>query len=202
MKPSAQPPHANDRTTVPEHWSAGVCDVLITEEQLRQRVNELAATLTHDYEQKDLIVVALLTGTVVFLADLLRRLTLPLRLDFIGVSSYREGTVSKDLVFTKDLRLEVKDRDVLLVDDILDSGRTMVRVTDRLQRLKPRSLRTCVLLDKPARRTEKITVDYVGFVIPDLFVVGYGLDFAERYRNLPFIGVLRPSRYSGTADKE
>lgn len=183
---------------MPKRWRGDLSGVLITEARIKDRVNELAALLTRDYEDKDLIVVALLTGTVVFLADLLRRLSLPLRLDFIGVSSYREETVSKSLVFTKELRLEVKERDVLLVDDILDTGRTLVRVTDRLQRLKPRSLRTCVLLDKPARRTEKITVDYVGFVIPDLFVVGYGLDFAERYRNLPFIGVLHPDLYAKT----
>ncbi len=198
MKPIAQPPEPPDSRAVPKRWRGDLSGVLITEARIKDRVNELAALLTRDYEDKDLIVVALLTGTVVFLADLLRRLSLPLRLDFIGVSSYREETVSKSLVFTKELRLEVKERDVLLVDDILDTGRTLVRVTDRLQRLKPRSLRTCVLLDKPARRTEKITVDYVGFVIPDLFVVGYGLDFAERYRNLPFIGVLHPDLYAKT----
>jgi hypoxanthine phosphoribosyltransferase len=139
--------------------------------------------------------VALLNGTVLFLADLIRHLSLPLRLDFIGVSSYREGTVSRDLVFTKELRLEVRGRDILLVDDILDTGRTLASVIGRLQQLQPRAIKSCVLLNKASRRVEPIEADYVGFEIPDLFVVGYGLDYAERYRNLPFIGVLNPEAF-------
>jgi hypoxanthine phosphoribosyltransferase len=130
-----------------------------------------------------------------FLADLIRHLNLPLRLDFIGVSSYGAGTESGDLVFTKELRLDVRGRDVLLVDDILDTGRTMSRVLPKLEALGPRRILTCVLLDKPARRIEDIEADYVGFEIPDYFVVGYGLDFAERYRNLPFVGVLHEHVY-------
>jgi len=140
-------------------------------------------------------VVSLLSGTVMFLADLIRHLNLPLRLDFLGVSSYGAGTESGDIVFTKELRLDVRDRDVLLVDDILDTGRTMSRVLPKLRALNPRHIRTCVLLDKPDRRVEDITADYVGFEIPDFFVVGYGLDFAESYRNLPFVGVLFPHVY-------
>jgi hypoxanthine phosphoribosyltransferase len=136
-----------------------------------------------------------LNGTVVFLADLLRRLTLPLRLDFIGVSSYGGGTVSSKLVFTKELRLDVTGRDVLLVDDILDTGKTLSRVTARLRRLGPRQIKVCVLLDKPSRRVESIAADYVGFTIGNHFVVGYGLDFAERHRNLPFVGILHPRMY-------
>jgi hypoxanthine phosphoribosyltransferase len=140
-------------------------------------------------------VVSLLNGTVLFLADLIRHLNLPLRLDFIGVSSYGLGTESGALVFTKELRLDVRGRDVLLVDDILDTGKTMSRVLPKLRALKPRRIKTCVLLDKPSRRREKVAADYVGFEIPDFFVIGYGLDFAERYRNLPFVGVLRPEMY-------
>jgi hypoxanthine phosphoribosyltransferase len=177
---------------VPVQWRAEVRQVLITEMQLRRRVSELARAITRDYVGKDLTIAALLTGTVMFMADLLRHLRLPLRLDFIGVSSYRDGTDAGRLRYTKDLRLEIKGRDVLLVDDILDTGRTLACVQARLQQLQPRSLRTCVLLDKPARRTTRVPVDYVGFLIPDVFVVGYGLDFAERYRNLPFVGVLCP----------
>src|SRR6185436_8911001 len=138
---------------------------------------------------------SLLNGTVMFLADLLRNLSLPLRLDFIGVSSYRAGTESADLVFTKELRLDVQGRDVLLVDDILDTGKTLHRVLAKIRALKPGRLKTCVLLNKAARRVEPVEADYVGFDIPDLFVVGYGLDFAERYRNLPFVGVLHPHIY-------
>ena len=142
-----------------------------------------------------MVVVSLLNGTVLFLADLIRHLNLPLRLDFIGVSSYGAGTESGELVFTKELRLDVRGRDVLLVDDILDTGKTLSRVLPKLQALKPRRIQTCVLLDKPARRTHDVEADYVGFEIPDFFVVGYGLDFAERYRNLPFVGVLHPHIY-------
>jgi hypoxanthine phosphoribosyltransferase len=140
-------------------------------------------------------VVSLLNGTVMFLADLIRNLPMPLRLDFIGVSSYGSGTASGELVFTKDLKIDVKGRDVLLVDDILDTGKTMARVLDKLRPLKAKRIRTCVLLDKPERRLEKIKADYVGFTIPNEFVVGYGLDYAERYRNLPFVGVLLPEIY-------
>ena len=129
------------------------------------------------------------------LADLLRHLTLPLRLDFLGVSSYGDSLKSGDLAFTKELRLDVRGRNVLLVDDILDTGQTLSRVLPKLRALKPRRIKICVLLDKPARRVEAIEADYVGFIVPDEFVVGYGLDFAERYRNLPFVGVLHPHIY-------
>lgn len=190
---------ATEGNVVPPPWQADLRDILITEAQLRRRVGELARALTRDYAGRDLTVVALLTGTVVFLADLLRHLTMPLRLDFMGVSSYREGSVSRELVYTKELRLELRDREVLLVDDILDTGRTLAAVTARLRQLRPRSLRTCVLLDKPGRRIEPVQADYVGFVIPDEFVVGYGLDYAERFRNLPFVGVLKPERHRNPA---
>jgi hypoxanthine phosphoribosyltransferase len=130
-----------------------------------------------------------------FLADLIRNLNLPLRLDFIGVSSYGGGTASRELVFTKELRLDVRGRDVLLVDDILDTGKTLAAVQRKLRALKPRRIRTCVLLDKPDRRIERVRADYVGFTIPNEFVVGYGLDYAERFRNLPFIAVLRSVVY-------
>jgi hypoxanthine phosphoribosyltransferase len=172
--------------------------VLISARELRAQVRRLAQEITIEFSGRDLVVVALLNGTVLFLADLIRQLSLPMRLDFIGVSSYREGTLSKELVFTKELRLDVRGRDVLLVDDILDTGRTLVSVRARLQELQPRAIKTCVLLNKAARRQEDIEADYVGFEIPDLFIVGYGLDFAERYRNLPFLGVLKPELSKGT----
>ena len=140
--------------------------------------------------------VALLTGTVPFLADLMRHITLPLRLDFMGVSSYGADTAPGELVFTKDLRLEARNRDVLLVDDILDTGQTLHAVLGKLIDLQPRSHKTSEILDKTTRRQQKVTADYVGFEVPDEFVVGYGLDYAERYRNLPFIGVLKPEVYS------
>ena len=187
--------------TVPVRWRKEVERILITDAQLARRVKTLAREIERDFRGREMVVVSLLNGTVVFLADLIRHLNLPLRLDFIGVSSYGSGTESGDLVFTKELRLDVRGRDVLLVDDILDTGKTMSRVVSKIRALKPRRLKTCVLLDKPARRTENIRADYVGFQIPDAFVVGYGLDFAERYRNLPFVGVLRPRIYQIAAKR-
>jgi len=172
-------------------WRNEIDKVLISEAEIERRVTELALEIEKEYSGRDLVIVALLNGTVLFLADLIRHLSLPLRLDFIGVSSYGAGTESGNLVFTKELRLDVKGRDVLLVDDILDTGRTLTRVKAKLKKLKPRRIKICVLLDKPSRRQESVTPDYVGFTIPDEFVVGYGLDFAERYRNLPYVGVLR-----------
>ena len=169
--------------------------VLISRTQIHRRVRELAKQIESDFAGRDLVVVSLLNGTVMFLADLIRSLDMPLRLDFIGVSSYGSGTVSRELVFTKELRLDVRDRDVLLVDDILDTGKTLTTVIFKLQKLRPRQIKTCVLLNKPARRVENVQADYAGFEIPDLFVVGYGLDYAERYRNLPFVGVLKPEMY-------
>ncbi len=183
------------RTIVPPGWRNEVERILITEEQLAARVAEMACDIERDFRKRDLAVVSLLNGTVMFLADLIRHLTLPLRLDFIGVSSYGAGTESGELVFTKELRMEVRGRDVLLVDDILDTGKTLSRVLPKLRALRPRRIKICVLLDKPSRRVEQIEADYVGFRIPDYFVVGYGLDFAEQYRNLPFVGVLHPHVY-------
>ncbi len=182
-------------SAVPVRWRGDVERVLITDTQIARRIQSLARGIEREFRGREMVVISLLNGTVMFLADLIRHLNLPLRLDFMGVSSYGLGTESGDLVFTKELRLDVHGRDVLLVDDILDTGRTMSRVLPKIRALKPRRIKICVLLDKPSRRTEKITADYVGFEIPDLFVVGYGLDFAERYRNLPFVGVLHPHIY-------
>jgi hypoxanthine phosphoribosyltransferase len=176
---------------VPASWRNDLQAVLISQDEIAARDLQLSREIEHDFAGQDLVVIAILNGTVMFLADLIRHLSIPLRLDFIGVSSYRLSTNSGELVFTKELRLDVRGRDVLLIDDILDTGRTLMQVTARLQKLQPRRIKTCVLLDKAERRVEKIKADYVGFSIPDLFVVGYGLDYAERYRNLPFIGVLK-----------
>lgn len=176
-------------------WRNEVERVLITEEQLARRVKTLAHEIERDFRGREMVVISLLSGTVIFLADLIRHLDLPLRLDFIGVSSYGTGTESGDLVFRKELRLDVRGRDVLLIDDILDTGKTMSRVLPKLRALKPRRIKVCVLIEKSGRRAEKIKSDYVGFAVPDHFVVGYGLDFAERYRNLPFVGVLHPHIY-------
>ncbi len=167
-------------TPVPLRWRREIDRILITDAMLARRIRSLAAEVQRDFSGREMVIVSL-----------------PLRLDFMGVSSYGAGTESGDLVYTKELRLDVRGRDVLLVDDILDTGKTLTRVTAKLRALKPRRIKTCVLLDKPSRRVEKVSPDYVGFVIPDQFVVGYGLDYAERYRNLPFVGVLKPEMYRG-----
>lgn len=195
MRISATPRPARSHAPVPSGWRREVERVLITDAQIARRIRALARAIERDFRGREVVVVSLLNGTVLFLADLIRHLSLPLRLDFIGVSSYGAGTESGDLVFTKELRLDVRGRDVLLVDDILDTGRTLSRVIPKLRALKPRRIKVCVLLDKPTRRVEQVTADYVGFEIPDVFVVGYGLDYAEKYRNLPFVGVLKPEMY-------
>ncbi len=183
---------------VPQRWRREVRQILITQDELARRIRAMSREIQRDFAGREVVVVALLTGTVMFLADLIRNLSIPLRLDFMGVSSYGAGTESGELVFTKELRLSVRGRDVLLVDDILDTGKTVSRVLAKLRALGPRRIKTCVLLNKSARRVEPVEADYVGFDIPDFFVVGYGLDFAERYRNLPFVGVLHPDIYQAT----
>lgn len=186
---------AQNHARVPARWRTDVQRILISDAAIAARVRALSREIQRDFAGRELVIVSLLNGTVMFLADLVRHVSLPLRLDFIGVSSYGVGTSPGELVFTKELRLDVRGRDVLLVDDILDTGNTMAMVLARLRPLKPRRIKICVLLDKASRRVQNVRADYVGFEIPDYFVVGYGLDFAERYRNLPFIGVLHPRIY-------
>lgn len=186
-------------TRIPEGYEDVVSGLVATPAQIRQRIHDLGRAVQRDFGKHEWVVVALLSGSVLFVADLIRELEGPLILDFIGVSSYGAGTESGKLVYTKELKFEVTGRRVLVVDDILDTGRTLSAVIRKLKDLGAREVRTCVLLDKPARRQVKQTADYVGFTIPDWFVVGYGLDYAERYRHLPFIGVLRPEVVAETA---
>jgi hypoxanthine phosphoribosyltransferase len=190
-------PARKKRPGVPARWRAEIQSVLISAEELSRRIAQLSRQIHRDYRDKDLVVVSILNGTVLFLPDLIRNIPLPLQLDFIGVSSYGTGTRSGGLTLTREPRLDVRGREVLIVDDILDTGRTLRTVINKLSVLKPCRIKTCVLLDKPARRIEKIEADYAGFEIPDYFVVGYGLDYAEKYRNLPFIGVLRQNQPEG-----
>ena len=170
--------------------------VLFSEEQLRQRVAEIAAEIDRDYAGKEPLLVSVLRGSFVFMADLTRKITLPCTVDFMAVSSYGKGTTSSGQVqITKDLSDDIEGKDILVVEDILDSGNTLSYLMKLLQARHPASIRLCTLLDKPERRVVPVQADYVGFTIPDEFVVGYGLDYAEKYRNLPYIGVLKPSVY-------
>ena len=171
--------------------------VLFTEEALRTRVQELAKQIDRDYAGREPILISVLRGSFVFMADLVRSITLPCTLDFMAVSSYGAGTTSSGQVkITKDLSESIEGKDVIVVEDILDSGNTLSYLLQLLQARSPASVRLCTLLDKPSRRTKEVELHYSGFTIPDYFVVGYGLDYAQQYRNMPYIGVLKPEVYS------
>ena len=170
--------------------------VLGSEEELHRINVRLGAQITRDYAGKNLLVVGILKGSVLFMADLIREIQLPCKLDFLAVSSYGGDTRSSGVVkIVKDIDIELEDYDVLLVEDILDSGRTLSYVCDMLRTRHPASIRVATLLDKPERRVVDLKADYVGTSVPDEFVVGYGLDFDQRYRNLPYIGQLKRSVY-------
>ncbi len=170
--------------------------VLLTEEQLRQRVKELGAQISADYVGRDPVLISVLRGSFVFMADLARQIQPYCRVDFMAVSSYGSGTSSSGQVnIQKDLTEPIEGKDIIVVEDILDSGNTLYYLMQVLQARNPASIRLATLLDKPERRAKPIKSDYVGFTVPDEFVVGYGLDYNERYRNLPYIGVLKPRVY-------
>lgn len=170
--------------------------VLISEEQLAAKVAEMGAAISRDYEGKKLMILGVLKGSVVFMADLLRHITIPVEMDFMAVSSYGAGVKTTGVVkILKDLDRLIEGYHVLVVEDILDSGMTLSYLTELLRDRGPASVRIATLLDKPERRKVDITPDYVGFTVPDEFVVGYGLDYAELYRNLPYVGVLAPHVY-------
>ncbi len=168
--------------------------VLVSEKDIKKRVKKLGAELAAAYGDEEITVVSIINGAILFTADLLREIPNPIRLDCIRISSYRNDTKSNGQPkLLQSLTLDISNRHVLLIDDILDTGKTFSAVAGMLKKLNPASLRTCVLLDKRGRREVEFEADFVGFQIPDKFVVGYGLDFAERYRNLPCIGVLKPN---------
>ena len=176
---------------------ADIGDVLITEDEIRAKVHELGGRISTDYASKSVTLVSVLKGSLPFMADLMRAISIPVQIDLMEVSSYGGATTeSSGLVrILKDLSSSIAGRDVLIVEDIIDTGLTLNYLLRYLRGKNPASLRICALLDKPARRLVEIPIDYTGFTIPDEFVVGYGLDFGEIYRNLPFIGVLRPELY-------
>ena len=170
---------------------SAVGEVLIDEETLQAKIRELGAEVSADYEGRDLLLIGVLKGAVFFMADLMRHLTVPCEVDFMAISSYGDATDSSGIVrILKDLDINIEGRDVLVVEDIIDSGLTLSYLIRNLESREPSSLEVCALLTKPSRREIDVPVRYVGFEIPNKFVVGYGLDFAERYRNLPYVGVL------------
>ena len=174
-----------------------ILEIMITEEQLKARIQELGEELTAEYAGKDPIVIGVLKGVVIFYADMIRQIKTHCQMDFMWVSSY-EGTDSTgNMIVRKDISSDIKGRHVLILEDIFDTGNSLQFVRDHLLEKEPASLKICTLLDKPSRRKPGITVqaDYVGFEVPNAFVVGYGLDFNEHYRNLPYVGVLKPEAY-------
>ncbi len=167
---------------------------MLSAEAIAARVKELGAEITRDYQGRDLVLVCVLKGSFVFAADLARAIDLPIRIEFLGVRSYGEGTESSGVVqITQDLSRPIAQEDVLLVEDIVDTGLTIAHLIDLFRTRQPHSVKVCALLHKPARARVSVEVDYLGFTIEDRFVVGYGLDFAEKYRNLPYIGVIERS---------
>lgn len=171
--------------------------ILYSEEMLAQTVKKMGSQIARDYAGKNPLMVSVLKGSVVFMSDLMRAIDIPCQIDFMMVSSYGAGVKSSGVVkIMKDLDTPLEDRDLILVEDILDSGKTLHYLKGMLSERHPKSIRIATLLDKPERREAPIKADYCGFVVPDQFIVGYGLDYAEKYRNLPYIGVLKPEIYT------
>src|SRR5215469_6743618 len=178
-------------------------ELLISEEQLRARIAFLGKMITHDYEGKNLLLLGTLKGAVPFIADLARAIDPPLELDYMAVGSYGDSSQSSGVVrIVKDLEGPINHKHILIVEDIIDSGLTLHYLIDLLQRRNPLSLRICSLLNKKRKRVREVSVNYLGFTIPDRFVVGYGLDYAQRYRNLPYVGTLKPAVYQGESKPE
>ncbi|MBP2628270.1 MAG: hypoxanthine phosphoribosyltransferase [Firmicutes bacterium] len=171
--------------------------VLLSSDELAKRIEEMGAEITADYAGKEILMIGVLRGAVLFMADLARAIKVPVAIDFMAVSSYGAGTNSSGVVrILKDLDEDVEGKHVLVVEDIIDSGLTLNYLLDNVKSRKPASIKLCTLLNKPERRKVNVNIDYNGFNVPDYFVVGYGLDYAEKYRNLPFIGILKPEVYS------
>jgi hypoxanthine phosphoribosyltransferase len=177
--------------------------IMITAEEIKQKVKELGKAISKDYQGQDLLVVGILKGSVVFMGDLIREINIPLQIDFMEVSSYGRSTESSGAVrILKDLESNVEGQNILIVEDIIDTGLTLSYLLDLLQARKPGSIKICTFLNKPSRRKVSLKVEYNGYDIPDEFVVGYGLDYGELYRNLPFVGVLKPEIYERYKENE
>lgn len=173
-----------------------VKDVLFSESQIQERVDALAEQINNDYKDKDLLLIGVLKGANVFMCDLMRKIQSPIQIDFIAASSYGHSTESSGVVkIIKDLDYSIEDRNVVIVEDIIDTGLTLKYLIENFKSRNPKSIEICTLLDKPERRIAHLDVKYIGYKIPDEFIVGYGIDYAEKYRNLPYIATLKPSVY-------
>lgn len=171
--------------------------IFLTQEEIAEIVEKMGAQITADYQGKEILLICILKGSVVFTADLMRKIEVPAAIDFMIASSYGDGTTtSGEVKIKKDLSVDIKGKHVIVVEDIIDSGVTLSYLLKNLSEREPASLKLCTLLSKPERRKVDVDVDYIGKIVPDYFLVGYGLDYAEKYRNLPFVGVLKPSVYA------
>ena len=180
-------------------FNEDLSSILYTEEQIARRVEELGEEISRDYDGKDIVLVGVLNGAVAFLADLMRRITVPLSIDFVAISSYGSYTSTSGVVrIMKDLDESVESKHVLIVEDIVDTGLTLNYLVDSMRARNPASVKVVAMLSKPSRHKVKVTIDYLGLTVPDEFVVGYGLDYAQRYRNLSCIGILKPEIYAGS----
>lgn len=180
---------------------AETIEVMFSEKEVSDRIKALGKQISEDYKGKQLHLICVLKGGVFFLCELAKHISVPVSFDFMSVSSYGDATVSSgEVKIGKDLDEPLEGRDVLVVEDIIDSGRTLSYLLDMLMKRKPASMKLCTLLDKPDRRVKEVQVDYTGFVIPDAFIVGYGLDYAQKYRNLPYIGIVKDEEQKGAAD--
>lgn len=191
----------NMHEDISENMHEDISEILISEEQILLKVAELGERITHDYQGKNLLLLGTLKGAVPFIADLARAIALPVEIDYMAISSYGNSTQSSGVVrILKDLEGPIDQKHLLIVEDIVDSGLTLHYLMEVLRQRRPLSLSVCTLLDKGRERVKVVKLDYTGFRIPDRFVVGYGLDYAQRYRNLPYIGILKPSVYAGESE--
>lgn len=173
-----------------------IAKIIITEKEIKEKIKVLADEITKTYKGKELTIIAITNGSIIFLADLIRNIPIPLIVDVISASSYGNSTESEGIVtILSEIRIDLKNRNILIIDDIFDTGRTLERIIKEVKKFKPKNIKTCVLMEKPERHVIDITLDFVCFKIPNEFVVGYGLDYKEKYRNLPFIGVLKEDIY-------
>jgi len=171
-------------------------EILLTEEQIQEKIRELGEILTAEYADKNPIIVGVLKGVAIFYADMIRQIKVPCQMDFMWISSYAGSHSTGNMMVRQDLSADIKDRHVLILEDILDTGRTLKKIKELLLSRGPKSVKICTLLDKPEGRKVELDADYVGFTIPDAFVVGFGLDYDESYRNLPFVGIVKPEVYT------
>lgn len=176
--------------------SKDILRIIINEEDLNKKVTDIAQQISNDYKNKDLIIICVLNGAIFFCVDLVKKLTIPVEIDYISVSSYHGTSSLGEINLIRDILIDIKDKDVLILEDILDTGITLTYLKEHILSKGPKSLKICSLLDKPSRRKKEVNLDYTGFIIDDIFIIGYGMDYNQKYRQLPYIAELKPEIYS------